>query len=198
MYSFCAKFQQILDICKCHCENLVNSLGNVPRRGAVPRFSDLEVIALRMTAEAFGIDSESHLFRMLSQSGDGIPKLISRRQYDDRRKSTAGLCEEIRKRIVGDIDGGECCFIVDPKPLEVCKPARSGRCTMSATRATSVQKCSLTFSRRPTSGWKRLRVPTRRAPGLFPSCSGRCASASGRTSPSSATSSSSSETTPRT
>ena len=116
MYSFCAKFQQILDICKCHSENLVNSLGNVPHRGAVPRFSDLEVIALRMTAEAFGIDSESHLFCMLSQSGDGIPKLISRRQYDDRRKSTAGLCEEIRKRIVNDIDGGECCLIVDPNP----------------------------------------------------------------------------------
>ena len=56
MYNFCAKFQQILDICKCHSENLVNSLGNVPRRGAVPHFSDLEVIALSMTAEASGID----------------------------------------------------------------------------------------------------------------------------------------------
>ena len=43
MYNFCAKFQQILDICKCHCENLVNSIGNVLRRGAVPRLSDLEV-----------------------------------------------------------------------------------------------------------------------------------------------------------
>ena len=130
MYNFCAKFQQILDICKCHCENLVNSLGNVPRRGAVPRFSDLEVIALSMTAEASGIDSESYLFRMLSQGGDGIPNLISRRQYNDRRKSTAGLCEEIRKRIAGDIDCGEHCFIVDSKPIEVCKPARSRRCTM--------------------------------------------------------------------
>ena len=83
-----------------------------------------------MTAEAFGIDSENYLFRMLSQSGNGIPNLISRRQYDDRRKSTAGLCEEIRKRIAADIDGGEHCFIVDPKPIEVCKPARSRRCTM--------------------------------------------------------------------
>ena len=127
MYSFCAKSQQILDICKCHCENLVNSLGNVPRRGTVPRFSDLEVIALSMTDEASGIDSENYLFRMLSQSGDGIPNLISRRQYDDRRKSTARLCEEIRKRIVDDIDGGEPCFIIDPKPIEVCKPTRSGR-----------------------------------------------------------------------
>ena len=29
MYNFCAKFRQILDICKCHSENLVNSIGNV-------------------------------------------------------------------------------------------------------------------------------------------------------------------------
>ena len=56
MYSFCAKSQQILDICKCHSENLVNFLGNVPRRGAVPHFSDLEVIALSMTDEASDID----------------------------------------------------------------------------------------------------------------------------------------------
>ena len=83
-----------------------------------------------MTAEASGIDSESYLFRMLSQGGGGIPNLISRRQYNDRRKSTAGLCEEIRKRIAGDIDCGEHCFIVDSKPIEVCKPARSRRCTM--------------------------------------------------------------------
>ena len=60
MYNFCAKFRQILDICKCHSENLVNSRGNVPRVGVVPRFSDLEVIALSLTAEALGIDSELH------------------------------------------------------------------------------------------------------------------------------------------
>ena len=52
MYNFCAKFRQILDICKRYSENLVNSLGNVPRVGVVPRFSDLEVIALSLTAEA--------------------------------------------------------------------------------------------------------------------------------------------------
>ncbi len=36
--------------------------GNIPRRGVVPKFSDLEVIALSAIAEAFGIDSENHLF----------------------------------------------------------------------------------------------------------------------------------------
>ena len=130
MYNFCAKFRQILDICKCHSKNLVNSLGNVPRVGVVPRFSDLEVIAMSLTAEALGLDSENRLFHMLSQCKDEIPNLISRRQYNDRRKLTAGLCEEVRKRIVEDIDGGEDCFIIDSKPIEICKPARSKRCAM--------------------------------------------------------------------
>ena len=130
MYNFCAKFRQILEICKRFSENLVNPLGNVPRVGVVPRFSDLEVVALSLTAEAFGIDSENCLFHWLSSYKDEIPNLISRRQYNDRRKLTSGLSEEIRKRIAEEIDGEEDCFIVDSKPIEVCKPARSKRCAM--------------------------------------------------------------------
>ena len=130
MYNFCAKFRQILEICKRFSGNLVNLLGNVPRVGVVPRFSDLEVVALSLTAEAMGIDSENYLFHMLSSCKDEMPNLISRRQYNDRRKLTAGLSEEIRKRIAEEIDGGEDCFIIDSKPIEVCKPASSKRCTM--------------------------------------------------------------------
>jgi len=130
MYNFCAKFRQILDIPKHHSGNLVNPLGDVPRSGVVPRFSDLEVIALSLTAEAFGIDSENRLFHRLSRCGDGMPNPISRRQYDNRRKLTAGPCEEIRRRIAGEIDGGEIRLIVNTKPIGVCKPARSKRCDM--------------------------------------------------------------------
>ena len=57
-----AKF---LEICKDFSLNLANESGNVPRRGVVPKFSDLEVIALSMTAEHFSIDSESLLFHIL-------------------------------------------------------------------------------------------------------------------------------------
>ena len=155
MYNFCAKFRQILDICKCHSENLVNSQGNVPRVGVVPRFSDLEVIALSLTAEALGIDSENYLFHQLSKFKGEMPNLISRRQYNDRRKLTAGLCEEIRKRIVDRIDGGEDCFIVDSKPIEVCKPARSKRCAMGrgdTGRAPSYGYCA--SQRKPYYGSK--------------------------------------------
>jgi|GEM_PF-2375112 len=62
LYAISAKF---LNICKQVAGNLINESGNIPRRGVVPRFSDLEVIALNMTSEAIGIDSESLLFAKL-------------------------------------------------------------------------------------------------------------------------------------
>ena len=46
MHNFIVKFGKILDIYKKFAGNRVNVLGNVPRRGVVPKFSDLEVIAL--------------------------------------------------------------------------------------------------------------------------------------------------------
>ena len=62
MHNFYAKYARIFDICKRFSKNLVNELGNVPRRGVVPKFSDLEVIALSLTAESLSIDSENCLF----------------------------------------------------------------------------------------------------------------------------------------
>ena len=50
MYNLYTKFVEILEICKQFSENLVNESGNVPRRGPVPKFSDLEVVALSLTA----------------------------------------------------------------------------------------------------------------------------------------------------
>ena len=47
------------------------------RRGVIPRFSDLEVIALTLTAEQFGVDSESYLFSLLKEYKSDFPNLIS-------------------------------------------------------------------------------------------------------------------------
>ncbi len=44
-------FDKIFDICKQFSCDLVNSCGNIPRRGVVPKFSDLEVIALSFTSD---------------------------------------------------------------------------------------------------------------------------------------------------
>ena len=51
MYNLYTKFVKILETCKQFSENLVNENGNIPRRGPVPKFSDLKAVALSLTAE---------------------------------------------------------------------------------------------------------------------------------------------------
>ena len=133
MRNLTANLVKILDICKKFSKNLVDERGNMPRRGVVPRFSDLEVIALSLTAEKFSIDSESYLFSLLEEYKSEIPNLISRRQYNDRRKFTANLCEQIRQNIALAMDGDEDYFCVDSKPVPVCRIARAKRCKMGKT-----------------------------------------------------------------
>lgn len=114
MHNFAAKYVKILEICKKFAGNLVNNLGNMPRRGVIPKFSDLEVIALSITAESLSLDSENYLFkRVLAECRDEIPNLISRSQYNDRRKYVSQLCAQIREKIANFIDGGEEFFCID-------------------------------------------------------------------------------------
>lgn len=115
-------------------QNLVNECGNIPRRGPVPKFSDLEVMALSLTAEAESIDSEKWLFCCwLQEHKSKFLNLISRRQFSYCRKKTAGLCEEIRKMLAVEMDGEEEQFFVDSKPMTVCRVARGTRCKMGRT-----------------------------------------------------------------
>jgi hypothetical protein len=87
MHSLTANFGKFLDICKIFGKNFTNVKGNIPRRGTVQKFSDLEAIALSLTAEALSIDSESLLFnRLNAEYREDFPNLISRRQFSDRRK----------------------------------------------------------------------------------------------------------------
>lgn len=134
MHNLYTKFVKILEICKQFSKNLVNERGNMLRRGPVPKFSDLEVIALSLLAESESIDSENWLFEsILNEYKDKIPNLISRRQFNDRRKNTAGLCEKIRKQMAVAMNGREEFFFVDSKPIEVCRVARGKRCKMGRT-----------------------------------------------------------------
>lgn len=134
MHNLYTKFVKILEICKQYSNKFVNEKGNIPRPGPIPKFSDLEVVALSFAAESESIDSENWLFEAkLKEYKDKIPNLISRRQFNDRRKSTAGLSEQIRKQLVEVIDDGEDFFFVDSKPIEVCRVARGKRCKMGRT-----------------------------------------------------------------
>ncbi len=130
MHNLYPIFAKLLNICKQVAGNLVNESGNIPIRGVVPRFSDLKIVALNITSESVGIDSESLLFAKFQEYKLEFPHLIFRRQYNDRRKITSSLCNTIRERMVTEMDGGEDCFCIDSKPIEVCRFSRSKRCGM--------------------------------------------------------------------
>ena len=72
MCNLYTKFVKFMEICKQFSNDLVTKEGNVSRPGPVPRFSDLEVIALSMAAEAEEIDSENWLFE-----AERVPRLYS-------------------------------------------------------------------------------------------------------------------------
>ena len=48
MHNLYAIFAKFPDICKQVAGNLVNESGNIPGRGVVPKFSDLEIVALKI------------------------------------------------------------------------------------------------------------------------------------------------------
>ena len=48
MHNLYTKFVRILEICKQFSHNLVNEQGNIVLSGPVPKFSDLEVVALSL------------------------------------------------------------------------------------------------------------------------------------------------------
>jgi hypothetical protein len=60
MHNLKANFDKMLDICKQIGKEFTTDRGNMIRCGVVPRFSDLEIVALSLTAESLSIDSESH------------------------------------------------------------------------------------------------------------------------------------------
>lgn len=90
-----------------------------------PKLSDLELVAINITAEYLGIDSEYQLFRNLKNTY--VFEKIERSVYNRRRRRLFDWIEEIRRVIVTKLDDFENIFILDSMPLEVCKIARSGR-----------------------------------------------------------------------
>ncbi len=93
--------------------------------GRKQKMSDLEVVALSLTAEFMSIDSENSLFKQLNQYG--IPNLIERSQFNKRRRKLFLFSEEIRAKLAKEFLEFEDYFIVDSMPLEICKFSRHSR-----------------------------------------------------------------------
>ncbi len=94
MRNFIINFVRILGICKDFAANRVNEHGTVPRCGVVPKFSDLEVIALGMTAPVWAYKRfRKRIETVFSQLNDHLMML---RNY---AKQSCGLFARITGKI---------------------------------------------------------------------------------------------------
>lgn len=128
MHNIRTNFIKILEVIKDIIGDEINEKGNYLRRGTRPKFSDIEVIALSLTAECLSIDSENHLFSKLNKEYlNDFENLISRRQYNDRRKLLFEKTEGVRKSMAERINKQADVFAIDSMPLEICKISREQR-----------------------------------------------------------------------
>lgn len=102
--------------------------GNFTKPGVVPKFSDIEIIALSLASECLSIDSENYLFgKLRTEYRDDFPNLIDRSQYNVRRRKLLQRIEFVRNKMANKLINQETIFIVDSMPVEVCKLSRSTR-----------------------------------------------------------------------
>lgn len=128
MHNIRTNFIKILEVIKDIIGDEINEKGNYLRRGSVPRFSDVEVMALSLTAECLSIDSENYLFSKLNKEYlNDFENLISRRQYNDRRKLLFEKTESVRNAMADRLNRQADVFAIDPMPLEICKLSREQR-----------------------------------------------------------------------
>lgn len=126
MYCIKATFDKIHDLIKGLLGEDYPKGGNYLRPGPKPKFTDIEVIALSITAESLSIDSENRLFKIIeTEYTDYFP--ISRRQYNDRRKALFQIQAMIRQSMANKLNEITDLYAIDSMPLEICKLSRMER-----------------------------------------------------------------------
>lgn len=111
------------------------------KAGRKVKMSDIEIVALSLTAEYMSIDSENSLFKQLESSP--VMNLIERSQYNKRRRKLFDFSELIREQMYKRFNEFEDYFVIDSMPLEVCKMARHTR----------VKICREVFETAPDKGF---------------------------------------------
>jgi hypothetical protein len=109
--------------------------------GRKSKMSDIEVVALSLTAEFMSIDSENYLFKLIDESQ--IPNLIERSQFNKRRKKLFSFTDQVRSCLYSRFTDYEDYFIIDSMPLEICKKVRQNR----------VKICKEDFHTAPDKGY---------------------------------------------
>jgi hypothetical protein len=94
----------------------------------LPKLSDCEIIALSVTGESLGIDSENYFWgKLRSDHNDDFPRLIDRSNFNRRRKHLYLFIEQLNRYIADRLNECEDVYLVDSIPVPVCQIAREKR-----------------------------------------------------------------------
>lgn len=91
----------------------------------IPKLSDLELVALNITAEYMSINTELQLFRCIS--GTELEGKIERSVYNKRKRNLFSYINKIREVLSSKFSDFTDVFIVDSTPIEICKISRANR-----------------------------------------------------------------------
>jgi hypothetical protein len=144
MHNLKSNFDRFFDIAKSIFKNRINPLGNFFDYRNNPKLSDCQIVALAITGESLGIDSESYLWGKLKSEHTGdFPNLIDRSNFNRRRRRLSPFINMLNQAISSILNEGENCFLVDSIPIPVCKNAREKQCKV----------CKENFETAPDKGY---------------------------------------------
>jgi len=128
MHNLKCNFDKFLQITKSYFADKVNDHFNFQRYPKLPKMNDCEIVALALTGESIGIDSETYFFgKLKSDHSKDFPNLIDRSNFNRRRKRLNPFISMLNQGIANIMNEGENAFIVDSIPVPVCQIAREKR-----------------------------------------------------------------------
>ena len=144
MHNLRSNFDKFLDLTKLVFNEKINSSGNFIFYPNKPKMTDCEIIALAITSESLGIDSENYLWgKLKSDHYLDFPNLIDRSNYNRRRKKLYPFIESLNQTVANEMNLGENVFIVDSIPVPICKLAREKQ----------IKICKENFETAPDKGY---------------------------------------------
>jgi len=121
-------FEKMYPIVKLSLSKVTDNKGNIPKTGRKPKFSDVNLITLCLSAEFLSIDSENRLFDLISNSHFFKARsLIERTSFSRRRRKLYPFMNIVLEFLSKELAPDEDTLIVDSMPVEVCRFARARR-----------------------------------------------------------------------
>ena len=144
MHNLRTNFDKFFDLTKSIFKERINSSGNLRFYSNKPKMTDCEIIALSLTSESLGIDSENYLWGKLKcDHSNDFPNLIDRSNYNRRRKKLYPYVELLNQTVANEMNLDEDVYLVDSIPVPICKLAREKQ----------VKICKEQFETAPDKGY---------------------------------------------